>query len=75
MGQLEVLEFTLSGNSPAVGRRVRDLTFPRNSSIVAILREGQSIVPRGDTTLASSDIIVALTQASSEAELRRMLVG
>lgn len=75
VGQLEVLEYTLTDTSPAVGRQVRDLSFPHNSSIVAILREGQSIVPKGDTTLAGSDILVALTQSSSEAELRQMLVG
>lgn len=75
VGGLEVLELSLDAGSPVVGKHVKDITFPPNSSIVAIIRGGDPVVVRGDTEFKSRDTVLALSQAASEAELRRILVG
>src|SRR6266404_5097706 len=67
-GQLEVLELTLDSASPAVCQQVKDLTFPRSSNIVAIIRGGEPIVVRGDTVFTSGDVVLAVSQESCDAE-------
>jgi trk system potassium uptake protein TrkA len=74
-GDLEILEYSLDSNSPVVGRQLKDITFPQNSSVVTILRKGEPIIPRGDTTLGDHDVVLALAHPSSEEDLRRLLVG
>jgi trk system potassium uptake protein TrkA len=75
VGGLEVLELSLDASSPVLGKQVKDLTFPNNSSIVAIIRGGEPVVVRGDTEFKSRDTVLALSQSASETELRRMLLG
>ncbi len=75
VGQLEILEFSLDPNSPVIGHQLRDLLFPPNSSVVAILRNGEAIVPRGNTALERDDLVLALANPAAETELRKMLVG
>ena len=75
VGGLEIMEYVLDPNSPVSGRQLKDLAMPPNSSIVAVLRNNRAIVPRGDTALEPEDIILALTDLSSESALRRLLVG
>ena len=53
---------------------VKDLTFPRNSSIVAIIRGGDSVLVHGDTEFLAGDTVLALSKTGSEAELRQRWV-
>lgn len=74
-GDLEILEFSLDGNSPVIGKHIRDVVFPKNSSIVTVVRDGQALVPRGETTLQEKDTLLALTHTTAERDLRRLLLG
>ena len=74
-GGLEILEFSLDGDSPVIGKQIKDVTFPPNSSVVTILRDGQALVPRGDTTFQQQDTVLALVHRDAEADLRSMLLG
>jgi len=74
-GGLEILEFSLEGDSPVIGRQLKDVTFPPNSSVVTVLRDGQALVPRGDTTFQQQDTILTLVDRNAEAELRKTLLG
>ena len=49
-----------------------DLTLPANCNIVCINRNGQTIIPRGKTTLKSGDIMLVVT-LGQEKELRKAL--
>ena len=44
-------EVTLAPNSPAEGNEMQELGLPRDSTVVAILRQDRVVVPRGDTVL------------------------
>jgi trk system potassium uptake protein TrkA len=74
-GQLEIMEYVLDGNSPAVGRQIKDLTMPPNCNIVTILRDGTGVVPRGDTAFQNSDVVLALADLADEPHLRKLLLG
>src|SRR6266404_5124552 len=74
VGGLEVLELTLNAGAAVVGQQVKDVAFPRNSNIVALIRGGEPVVVHGDTTFSEGDVVLALAHPSSEAEMRKLLV-
>ncbi len=74
-GELEILEFSLDGNSPVVGKQLKDVVFPKNSSIVTVLRDRQALVPRGETAFQEQDTVLALAHTSAEPELRKVMLG
>jgi trk system potassium uptake protein TrkA len=74
-GQLEIMEYRLDANSPAIGKQLRNLTFPSECNIVTIFRQGEAIVPRGDTIFHSGDVVLILVKLPSEPEIRKLLLG
>ena len=74
-GRVRLSEVTLAAGSPAEGREVQDLGLPRDSTVVAILRQDRVVVPRGDTVLYSGDEVLVLVTTDSEDEVRQILVG
>ena len=74
-GAARLAEVTLADTSPAVGRAIAQLGLPRESTIVALLRDRQVVVPRGDTVLHQGDEVLVLVTGDAEHEVRRELVG
>jgi trk system potassium uptake protein TrkA len=74
-GEAQLIEVTLADDSPADGRSILELGVPRDASIVAIVREGHVVVPRGDTIIQRGDEVLALTTPASEDAVKRLLVG
>ena len=68
-------EVTLAPNSPAEGVEIRNLDLPRDSTVVAVLRQDHLVVPRGDTVLGAGDEVLVLATVDAEDEVRRLLVG
>lgn len=73
--ELELVEATLGAGSPLVGREVGAAGLPENSSLLLILREGEAIIPSGQTVLQQGDEVVALARTESESALRELLAG
>ena len=74
-GAFQILEYPLDAASPATGRTLRDVHFPHESNIIAILRGDKLVVPRGETNLQDGDIVVALVNTDEESQLRLALLG
>ncbi len=72
---VRLVEVTLAEGSPAAERSISDLDLPRDATIVAVMRAGHVIVPRGDTVLGTNDEILALVTPQSEDEVKGLLVG
>ena len=53
--RIEVAEVILGADSPAVGLAVREIEVPEQSLIVGIVRNGEALIPRGDTVLNARD--------------------
>ncbi|MBI4507481.1 MAG: CBS domain-containing protein, partial [Chloroflexi bacterium] len=75
LASTRLLEIELAPASELAGRRVRDLRLPPDTVLVAIRRNQQILIPRGDTVLAAGDIVAAITFPQHEATLRRYLAG
>ena len=74
-GEAQLIEVTLAEDSPAKDRTIVDLGFPRDATIVAIVRRGHVVVPRGDTLVQIGDEVLALTTPSSEDAVKEILIG
>jgi trk system potassium uptake protein TrkA len=74
-GRAKLAEVTLAENSPAADKEIAELGFPRDTTVVAILREEKVVVPRGDTILRLGDEVLVLVTSESEDAVRALLVG
>ena len=70
-----LVEVTMAEDSPANNLEIAHLGLPKTASIVAIIRQDNVIVPRGNTLLHDGDEVVALVTEDSEAEIKAILVG
>ena len=50
-GSARLAEVTLIATSPAIGTEIAALGLPRESTVVALIRDRHVVVPRGDTVL------------------------
>jgi trk system potassium uptake protein len=74
-GRARLVEVTLLGDAPVLGRDLASARLPRDSSIVAIVRAGDIVVPRGDTVLYEGDEVIALVTETSEDAVRALLLA
>jgi trk system potassium uptake protein len=74
-GRARLVEVTLATDSPAADREILALGFPRDSTVVAILRKDHVVVPRGDTPLLAGDEVLVLVTDESEEAVRQLLTG
>jgi trk system potassium uptake protein len=72
-GEYSIIEEKVHPASKAAGRAVRDLDLPSESTLIAVLRKGQLIVPRGDTVLQPADEVLAIVHRSRLSQLAGVL--
>jgi trk system potassium uptake protein TrkA len=69
----DILELTLPSDSPTVGKRVGDITWPQDTALVAIIREQRPIVPSPDQPLEAGDELLFVAVADMASELEDLL--
>jgi len=74
-GNLELVRLAVPANSPADHKRLSDLHLPRHCVIVALERDGDVIVPDGETSIRAGDAMLIVMQPGATKELRNQLVG
>jgi trk system potassium uptake protein TrkA len=72
-GEANLVEVTLPGDSPQVGRRVGDVPWPADTALVAILRSDRVLVPTADDPIESGDELVLIAAPEREEELQGLL--
>ncbi len=69
-----ILEVRISHSSPIVGRKIKDITLPRNSLFVALQHKFKAKIPTAeDTILAGDRVLVLVNQAQEEALLESLV--
>jgi len=68
-----LVELTLSPDSPVVGMRVGDVSWPPDTALVAILRSGQVIAPSPDDPLESGDELLFVSTPDQEEAIQELL--
>jgi len=74
-GNANLVELTLADDAPLVGQLVSSVPWPNDSALVAILREGQVIVPTPDAALEGGDELLLVATTEVESELDALLGG
>jgi trk system potassium uptake protein TrkA len=75
-GDLELVQLSILGDSPASGRRIADLALPTGSVIVAVDRgAGEVVIPNGETVFAPGDAVIAMIKHAARADVCAALVG
>jgi trk system potassium uptake protein TrkA len=68
-----LVELTLSADSPVVGHRVGDVNWPPDTALVAILRSGQVIAPSPDDPLETGDELLFVSTPDQEEAIEELL--
>jgi trk system potassium uptake protein TrkA len=72
-GDANLVELTLPEDAPLNGQRVGSVDWPRDTALVAILREGRVLVPTPDDTLEAGDELMFVAIQDVEDELGDLL--
>ncbi len=72
-GQYSLVEEKVDPNAPAAGQALRDIRLPEACAIVAIIRKGELMLPRGDLVLQPVDEVLALASESATIRLGALL--
>jgi len=74
-GKARLVEVTLAADAAVVDKAISEIDLPRNATFVAVVREEQVVMPRGDTVFEAGDEILAMVTPESEEEVRQLLTG
>ncbi|HPL19007.1 MAG TPA: TrkA C-terminal domain-containing protein, partial [Spirochaetota bacterium] len=72
-GKAEVIEFLANEKSGMVGRRLRDLEFPKQSLILSVVRGEKNILPHGNMAVEPGDLVLMVAAKDSIAEIERFI--
>lgn len=72
-GDVEIIQFSISRASAAVGKQVKDISWPRGSALVALLRGQEALVPGGQDYLMAEDNVYAIVTPEARKSLLRLL--
>ena len=74
-GKVEALEFKVGEGAKAAGIPLRELKLKKNLLISAVIRDGKSIIPDGNTELRPGDHAVIVTASGRLTGLDQILEG
>ena len=74
-GRIKIAQVPISQTAPAVGKKLWELSLPKDVIIGCMLRGDKSMVPRGDTRILSGDILVLISTDEHETAAVRELTG
>ncbi|MCC9165240.1 potassium/proton antiporter [Pontibacter harenae] len=70
-----IVELKLKNSSPAVGKSIVELEFPKTSLIVLIDRGGKFVTPNGATVLEGGDKLMVMTDNDEEMQKVHRVLG
>jgi trk system potassium uptake protein TrkA len=71
-GRYSLVEEKIPVGAKALGIEIKDMPFPENCVIAAIIRSGKIIVPRGTTLFEVGDEVMALTDDDGAKQLAQL---
>ena len=72
-GNANLVELTLPPSASVVGKRVADVSFPSDTSLVAIIRDTRVIAPSPDDSLEAGDELLFVASPEQEQSLEDLL--
>lgn len=72
-GQYSLVEKIVDPASSAIGKSLKDIDLPVECVLVAVIRNDELLIPRGNTVLSADDRVVAITHVSQIQDLAAIL--
>lgn len=74
-GNLSIVRVDLPETSPAINVAIGEIKLPEDSVLVAIIRNGEIMIPRTNSVLKEKDEVIAITKVENESLLFKSLIG
>lgn len=74
-GKISITELKIRSNYPVVNRMLKNISLPKHIIIGCILRKGNTMIPRGETTILTNDILIVIAEAGTEEKSLKVLTG
>jgi len=74
-GKVNVLEFKVLKKSKIAGKKIKDIRFPSNVNLGAIIRENRVLVPHGNDKLLEDDELAVVTCGNKSEKKMVKMVG
>jgi len=71
-GEARVLEMVVHAKSKVAGKQLRKIGVPPNSILAAIVRDGETIIPHGETRIEVGDTAVVFARTESIPKLKKL---
>ena len=68
-----LIEVAVERDSELVGRRLREISLPKEAVVTTIHRDDAVVIPRGDVEIEADDLLTVLAEPAVEAAVRRAL--
>lgn len=72
-GSVSLRKVVLDNNCSITEKPLRDIEFPKDSLIVAIIRNNKLFIPKGDDHLSCEDTVHIITRSDGKKELQQLL--
>ena len=72
-GHVQLLEICVDDHAPIIGKRLADLKFDIPYLIVAVLREQEMIIPRGEDIIKEKDLLFVMAETSEMIHIEHLL--
>lgn len=74
-GKVQISEISLNEESPVVGRQLAEIGLPKDSLVAVVIRDGQTLIPRGTTDLRAGDRVLVVTLSEAHGPALKILTG
>jgi trk/ktr system potassium uptake protein len=69
----EIVQFDIPEGSPILGKPLKDLGLPKDTLLIASIRNEEVFVLKGESILKPGDTLIALTSKKEEDSLRKLI--
>lgn len=73
--QVKVYDIVLSGAAPSINKKLWEIGFPPESIVACIQRDGETIIPQGNTMLLAGDKVMIISSVHSMESVLSLLNG
>ncbi len=71
-GKIEICEFTIENDSRLIGNKIKDISLKGRALIAALTRDGKNIIPSGETSIHTDDVVVVTTERNSVGYIQKL---
>jgi Trk K+ transport system NAD-binding subunit len=71
----QFVEFRVAPDAPAAGLQVREVRWPSRTILTSVRRDGEVVMPNGDTRLQPDDEVTVLAELGHIEDVETLLAG